>query len=511
MQMNLEYDGQAQAAPQSFRDAIQAAANVLDATFADNVMINISVGYGEIDGTPESSGSASAGPSTGVYDSYVQVRSWLASNASADVQSGVAALPAGSSIQGQSQVAVWRAQQKLMGQISATDTGLDGEAGFATDISTNLLEGVALHELTHAMGRITYGPQPDILDLFRFNRQGTRLFTDTLPASASYFSLNGGVTDLADYGRNSDDSDFLNSSGRTPNDPFNEFYNASTIQALSSVDLLEIKSLGFHERPTTSSDSALFGSITNNPNSAGGEIYQLYDAVLGSTPDQLSFENQTADLQNGRSLLDIVHGLLASQVFTDTFGSYGQLTPLSFLQDLYRTALHRSPDPQGQQHYEDLLANGTSREEVALDIALSPEHEQNMQAAFNNAGVFVPSLTDTNIARLYYGLLDRAPDGGGLLGWEHASANGLSLDTIAQDFLNSSEYQTLHGPQTDQQFVDALYQAALGRAPDAPGEQQYETMLANGLPRGDVALFITGSPEAQVHFEPQIEYGFKLA
>ncbi len=179
MLINLLFDSQAQAAPQSFRDAIQAAANVLDATFSDNVTINISVGYGEIDGDPEPSGSASAGPNTGVLESYSQVRTWLAQNASSDVQSGIAAMPTGTSIQGQTQVVVWLAQERVMGQVSATDPRIDGDAGFAADIPTNLLEGVALHELTHAMGRVPYGSQPDILDLYRFTSQGTRLFTNT--------------------------------------------------------------------------------------------------------------------------------------------------------------------------------------------------------------------------------------------------------------------------------------------------------------------------------------------
>ncbi|GAC1337650.1 MAG: hypothetical protein NVSMB26_24860 [Beijerinckiaceae bacterium] len=248
MLINLVYDSQAQAAPQSFRDEIQAAANILDVTFKDNITVNIEIGYGEYpgNGSPETNGSASSAPSTGVFDDYSQVRTWLAQNAAAGVQSGVAALPTGSSIQGQTQVAVWRAEEKLMGQVSTTDTGLDGYSGFATDISLSELEGVALHELTHAMGRVTYGPQPDIMDLFRFSGPGTWLFTDTLPASASYFSLDGGTADLADYGRTSDDSDFLNSSGRTPNDPFNEFYNASTIQGLTRTDLLQMESLGFH-------------------------------------------------------------------------------------------------------------------------------------------------------------------------------------------------------------------------------------------------------------------------
>jgi VCBS repeat-containing protein len=295
----------------------------------------------------------------------------------------------------------------------------------------------------------------------------------------------------------------------TASDPTNAGANAARTLSFTVTDQNGAQSTAQTESLNVA--GSLFGSYTFDPTSAGGLIYTLYDAFLGRTPDGMGFEGWVADLQNGDSLSNItLPGFLDSNEFTHDFGPLSQLTDDQFLNDLYETGLHRAPDPQGQQHYEALLANGTSREDVALDIALSPEHEQDLQAAFS-AGVFVPSLTDTNIARLYYGLLDRAPDGPGLSGWEQAAANGVPLDTIAQDFINSSEYQTLHGPQTDQQFVDSLYQAALGRAPDAPGEQQYDTMLANGVPRGDVAMFITGSPEAQLHLQPQIEYGFKLA
>jgi hypothetical protein len=251
MLINLIWDTRAQAAPQSFRDGIQAAATLLDNTFIDNITVNISVGYGEINGQSEPSTGASAGPASLILDSYSQVRTWLTQHAAAEVQAGVAAMPAGTSIQGQSQVAVWRAQERLMGQVPASDGVLDGVSGFGTGIATNLLEGVALHELTHAMGRVPYtGVQPDIFDLYRFSAPGTYLFGNAQPpAAASYFSLDGGITDLADYGRTSDPSDFLNSSGRTPNDPFNEFYNAATTQALTHIDILQMEALGFHVAP----------------------------------------------------------------------------------------------------------------------------------------------------------------------------------------------------------------------------------------------------------------------
>ena len=111
--------------------------------------------------------------------------------------------------------------------------------------------GVALHELTHAIGRVPYGSQPDIFDFYRFTGPGTRLFTDNIPANSAYFSLDGGNTKLADFGVSSDPSDFLNApnSNLTPTDAFDEFYSGSTLQSLTSVDLEMLDALGFNTHP----------------------------------------------------------------------------------------------------------------------------------------------------------------------------------------------------------------------------------------------------------------------
>jgi Domain of unknown function (DUF4214) len=181
----------------------------------------------------------------------------------------------------------------------------------------------------------------------------------------------------------------------------------------------------------------------------------------------------------------------------------------TFVEDLYQTTLHRSGDSQGEQSWESALANGMSRDDVAYDFVFSAEHESLLASAFTS-GVFVPNATDDTIARLYYGTLDRAPDSAGLQGWENAAANGLPLQTIAQDFLSSQEYQNLHGSQTNQQFVDALYQDALGRPADPAGEQGWVSALAQGTPRGAVALGFATSPEAQQHLVGQVESGWQL-
>src|ERR1700741_3934595 len=77
MQINLIYDSFAQAAPQSFRDGMQAAANVLDAAFDDNITVNISVGYGELNGVPLGGQNISTGSPVESLVAYSTLRSDL--------------------------------------------------------------------------------------------------------------------------------------------------------------------------------------------------------------------------------------------------------------------------------------------------------------------------------------------------------------------------------------------------------------------------------------------------
>jgi hypothetical protein len=245
------------AAPASFRTGIQQAASILAATISDKITVNLNIHYS---GT---GGGAFAGPDNGFYESYSSIRSDLINKATTG-DTTFNALPTGSSIQGQSNVAVWNAELKLWGFLGANDTTTDdGSATFATDINSSLLVGVALHELTHALGRVPFGAAPDIFDLFRFTSPGVRLFQSGNAAPAAYFSVDGGNTKLADFGQNSDPSDFLNSGVQGTNDPFNEFYSGSTSQILSTVDKELLDALGFHtSAPATTTVIEALGSTS---------------------------------------------------------------------------------------------------------------------------------------------------------------------------------------------------------------------------------------------------------
>jgi hypothetical protein len=324
--INLIFDAAAMAAPASFRAGIEQAAAILSSAISDKITINFNIDYS---GT---GGGAAAGPDNGLYESYSTVRADLINNATAG-DTSFNALPAGSTIQGQSAVAVWNAQLKLWGFLGANDTTTDdGSATFATDISSNLLVGVALHELTHAMGRAPYGApyssSPDVFDFYRFTSPGTRLFSGSLTAPAAYFSLDGGTTKIADYGQTSDPSDFLNSGVQGPNDPFNEYYSGSTLQTLTAIDLKQLDALGFHlvgsSTPPTLTVSSISGvaggqqlalsslvTITDSTH-VGYQKLELYDSD-GTVAGGQFVINGVA--QTGGHEIDVTPANVASTVF----------------------------------------------------------------------------------------------------------------------------------------------------------------------------------------------------
>jgi hypothetical protein len=316
--INLIFDTAALAAPASFRAGIQQAVAILASAISDKITVNLKIDYS---GT---GGGAAAGPDHGLFESYSSIRADLVNNATPG-DTTFNALAAGSSIQGQSSVAVWNAQLKLWGLMAANDTTTDdGSATFATDINPNLLVGVALHELTHAMGRVPYGSQPDIFDLFRFTGPGTRLFQGGATAPAAYLSLDGGTTKLADYGRTSDASDFLNSGVQGSNDPFNEFYNGATAQRLTAVDLKQLDALGFHlmtadtQAPTLLNDNSLSlhagstRSITSSLLTATDNVSSAaqlhYTVITGPSHGTLLLNGVTA---SSFTQTDVDHGLVS--------------------------------------------------------------------------------------------------------------------------------------------------------------------------------------------------------
>lgn len=257
------------------------------------------------------------------------------------------------------------------------------------------------------------------------------------------------------------------------------------------------------------SSNRVYGDIVTAPTSPGGEVYILYQAILGRAPDLTGHEAFADLIEGGATSGSVAQTLLSSPEFTSNFGSASGLTNEQFVDRLYLNALNRTADPSGLSFWGGMLNQGMSRVEVAEGIAFSAEHLSIVQSAFT-AGVYVPDADASNVARLYYGILDRAPDSGGLLLFDQQSENGVSLTTIANAMLASPEFQSRFGTLSDQAFVNTLYENALGRSAETAGLNLWTGALASGTSRAAVAVAISEGPEAFQRQFNQIEAAYVI-
>ena len=125
-----------------------------------------------------------------------------------------------------------------------------------------------------------------------------------------------------------------------------------------------------------------------------------------------------------------------------------------------------------------------------------------LQNADGSTIVHATSQAEATIAHMYEAVFDRTPDADGISTWWNEYNTGrMSLTDIANAFLNSPEAQGdgFTSSQSSSAYISALYQNALGRAPDA-GALGYEASLTAGTStRADVLISIAGSAEATSH------------
>jgi hypothetical protein len=296
LKLVLAYESSALAAPQSFRDGMQAAANILDSLILNNITVTIRVGYGDWNNNQDTgiTTGAEGGDLNGLNVSYTNLRAALASHETSAVdQTFVNSLPNTSSVNGVSNFYVPSAVDKALGLLSPTNSAVDGAIGMGTQISSSLLVGVALHELTHAMGR---EPGVGPFDLFDYTSPGVRLFSSSNTAPAAYFSIDGGITKLADFGQTSDPSDFLNSGVQGPTDSFNEFYSYNTIQNLTSVDKELLDVLGFN---TTIPQGIVVAATASQALQGGAAVTLLSGPPTITDSSSTTLSSATIKIANG--------------------------------------------------------------------------------------------------------------------------------------------------------------------------------------------------------------------
>lgn len=175
--------------------------------------------------------------------------------------------------------------------------------------------------------------------------------------------------------------------------------------------------------------------------------------------------------------------------------------------DGYDTA---SPQGLAQQYTLEAIPSNFIRYVISDSVALAatlqlsgPETNDglvNVEAVqFLDGTIQVGSESPAaQVSRLYQALLGRAPDTGGLILWAGLVGAGLPLPALASDILASPEGQARQGALGNAGFVAQVYQASLGRAPDAAGLANWVGQLANGTAtRANVAVSVSESIESQ--------------
>ncbi len=280
--------------------------------------------------------------------------------------------------------------------------------------------------------------------------------------------------------------------------------SAGESRSISPLDLAILRDLGLR---VSTVDKLQFGTVVHDAQGVGGQVYLLYDALLGRAPDPIGFGSWIDAVQSGTPLRTIAAAFLASPEGQARTGALGNA---DFVEQLYRTALGRPSDASGLAAWTTALNGGMSRADAALGFALSPEHAANLKPTFD-AGVYVPNPEAAEVARLYYGVLGRAPDSGGLAAWTSAVDHGTSLELITGSFLQAPEVQAKVGGLSNAQFVDAIYVNALGRHAEAGGLATWTGQLDSGVSRASVTVAIAESLEATLYHAAEIETGWRLA
>lgn len=359
MQINLSWDPSTGAAPSFFRAAVQQAANLLGAELLNPVSVAIQVGWGEDGGAAiPSNAGATGGPSSNTYVSYgptnnSQAIAILKNQALLNGYQDIAtSLPASNPF-GSNYLVLSATEAKVLGVSNPYPATYDGSIGFSTTnpaTSSAEVVSIALHELTHALGRINgwvdsqgtswYMP----LDLYTYSAPG-QLWNPANTSTPGYFSLDGGVTNLGNFSTR-DPADFSN----VTSDPFGITSSGYGNRAIfTSLDLQVMQTLGFN---TASSPIGVAYDLGTTQST--GEAALLLGAAFGTqvASDKVLMGDWIKFFDNGGTLLQGAQALVAS-------GNISAADNASFVTALWQHVIGTPIDATDLSLYTNALANGT--------------------------------------------------------------------------------------------------------------------------------------------------------
>lgn len=228
-----------------------------------------------------------------------------------------------------------------------------------------------------------------------------------------------------------------------------------------------------------------------------GFVERCYTVILGRQSDPDGFADWKNQLVSGTSVgAQVAYGFVFSKEYKEKNKSNKD-----FVRDLYLLFMDREPDEAGFNDWVKKLDEGKSREEVYVGFVNSQEFYNICDSYGITAGSFVVGydrnqVNNVNlfVNRLYDTCLGRRGDRKGQQDW----VNKLLKKEItgiecARCFVQSKEY--INKGLSDEEYVENLYKAFMGRDSDAEGKANWVNALAKGKTRDEVFAGFANSKE----------------
>jgi len=295
--IKLSWDESVALAPAAFRPAVEYAARYFDTLITSPVTINIEVGWGEARDTALKTGLlGEAYVTTGLFRAFADYRADLTrANTSPTIQSALDHL-----VDPGRSLFIPGAQAKALGIMAPDPTRPDGSIGFAANPDLYTYDpnnravagkvdliGLVQHEITHALGRVSYRWGTTGFDLYRYQAPGVWAPTAT---GATYMSIDGGATSLGAFSMTGDPADW---SGAMATDVQAAFLGTGIQLTYSHADIIALHTLGYAiNTPTAGSAEPMMAfahGIASNDEAFGGSgsaawLAGLHEGiVLGAT------------------------------------------------------------------------------------------------------------------------------------------------------------------------------------------------------------------------------------
>lgn len=225
-----------------------------------------------------------------------------------------------------------------------------------------------------------------------------------------------------------------------------------------------------------------------DPSGNSETLAHLYQAVLGRAPDLNGLKQMSSLVNTGAVPLSTAGNLFINS--SEFNGAHGTLTNTQFVGILAQNTGNAAATAMDNGAIS-ALDSGASRGTVAMQFV---ESANNIISSLGYTG----DSSYGEVYRLYETTLGRAPDVGGASHFIAEAQAGTSLQTMANEFINSAEFKNDFGQPSNSDFVTGLYQHGLGRSPDSTGLQSWVNTLNAGTDRALVVLGISDSTESKL-------------